>query len=82
MPITADTIDDDLFSNTDIKEQHKQNINNILQQVNHGDIHIAQPTVEIKGEKEVKTCKKKKKKDFVTSCYKKNQRNLCLRQAE
>ena len=63
MPITADTIDDDLFSNTDIKEQHKQNINNILQQVNHGDIHIAQPTVEIKGEKDrLKPAKKKKRK--------------------
>ena len=63
MPITADTIDDDLFSNTDIKEQHKQNINNILQQDNHGDIHIAQPTVEIKGEKDrLKPAKKKKRK--------------------
>ena len=49
MPVTEDIfIDDDLFSDTDIKDEDKQNIDNILQEVNHGDIRIAQPIVELK----------------------------------
>lgn len=36
------------FSNTDIKDKDKQNIDDTLQEVNHGDILIAQPIVEIK----------------------------------
>ena len=35
-------IDDDLFSNTGIKDEDKQIIDDILQHVNQGNIRIAQ----------------------------------------
>ena len=52
MPVKKDIfISHDFFSNTDIKDKDKQNIDDILQEVNHSDILIAQPIVEIKKKK-------------------------------
>ena len=52
VPLREDIfIDDDLFSDTGIKDEDKQIIDDILQHVNHGDIRIAQPIVETKGGK-------------------------------
>ena len=60
MPITEDIfINDDLFSNTNKKDEDKQNIDDILQQVNHSDNCTAQPTVEIKEQSRLKPVKKK-----------------------
>ena len=48
-PVTEDIfIDYNLFRDTGIKEKGKQNTDDILQEVNHGDICIAQPIVETK----------------------------------
>ena len=59
-PVTEDVfIDDNLFRDTDIKEKGKQNIDDILQEVNHGDIRIAQTIVEIKDR--LKPASKKKR---------------------
>ena len=44
-------IDNDLLSNTDIKDEDKKNIDNILQQVKHVNIRNAQLIVEIKEKK-------------------------------
>ena len=58
-PITEGVfIDDDSFSNTDIKAKDKQNIRDILQPVNHSDISIAQPIFEIKEKNSLKPAKK------------------------
>ena len=60
MPITEDIfINDDLFSNTNKKDEDKQNIDGILQQVNHSDNCTAQPTVEIKEQSRLKPAKKR-----------------------
>ena len=54
-PVTKDIfIDDNLFRDTDIKDKDKQNIDDILQKVNHGDIRIAQTIVEIKEKSRLK----------------------------
>ena len=48
-PVTEDIfIDDNLFRDTDIKKKGKQNTDDILQEVNDGDIRIAQTIVEIR----------------------------------
>ena len=60
MSITEDIfINDDLFSNTNKKDEDKQNIDGILQQVNHSDNCTAQPTVEIKEQSRLKPAKKR-----------------------
>ena len=59
-PLTEDIfIDDDLFSDTDMKDKDKLNIDNILQQVNHSNICIAQSIVEIKEKNRLKPAWKK-----------------------
>lgn len=46
-PKTEDIfIDDDLFSDSEVKDKGKQYTDNILQQTNHGDMCITQPIVE------------------------------------
>lgn len=68
-PITEGVfIDDDSFSNTDIKAKDKQNIRDILQPVNHSDIRIAQPIFEIKEKNSLKPAKK----NLTTSGYQRN----------
>ena len=60
MPVKKDIfINHDFFSNTDIKDKDKQNIDDILQEVNHGYILAAQPIVEIKKKNRLKPAKKK-----------------------
>ena len=62
-PVTKDIfIDDNLFRDTDIKDKDKQNIDDILQEVNHGDIRIDQTIVEIKEKNRLKPATKKKKR--------------------
>ena len=62
-----------MFRDTDIKDKDKQNIDDILQEVNHGDIRIAQMIVEIKEKNRLKPATKKAKNNILLS---KNQINL------
>lgn len=46
-PKTEDIFtDDNLFSDLNIKDNDKQYIDDLLQQVNHGDMRIVQPIVQ------------------------------------
>ena len=78
-PTTKDIlIDEDLFSENDIEDDGKQIIDDILKDINYGDILMQYPPPEKDIKIEQKTpetlkifyCQKKKKKKIIVTFYK------------